>query len=132
MFGEAAYTTLHSGRYFADTNNPSVISKAKDDVIYTYTAPNTSTLRIMLWGGGPNWTPEVLRFGAPFPDALIGLNAGLAAYTEWHSAIVASRAFGIPFAVTEFMEASVELDKGLVRGLTVELPGGAGEWMKET
>lgn len=127
--------TLHSGRHFSDTTNPSLVSKAKEDVIYTYTAPSSlggGSLRIVLWGGGPNWTPDVLRFGAPFPDAIIGLNAGLAAYAEWQSVVVSSRAFGIPFAVTEFLEASVELDKGLVKGLTEELPEGADEWMKQT
>lgn len=87
---------------------------------------------MILWGGGPTWTPEVLRFGAPLPDAIIGLNAGLGAYQEWQSSIVSSRAYGIPFGVTEFMEASLELNQGLVKNLTVDLPQDASEWMKQT
>ncbi|KIJ45180.1 hypothetical protein M422DRAFT_207452 [Sphaerobolus stellatus SS14] len=135
FFGEPAYTILHSGKKFSNNDNPSIISKSKDDIVHTYTAPESlggGSIRLLLWGGGPKWTPDVLRFGAPFPDAIVGLNAGLAAYVEWQSAIVASRAFGIPFAVTEFMEASVALDKVLVNGLTADLPDDANEWMKET
>lgn len=135
FFGESPYMLLHSGRQFGSKD--SILSKdgADEDCVYKYTAPVSlggGSIRIILWGGGPTWTPEVLRFGAPFPDALIGLNAGLGAYQEWQSAIVSSRAYGIPFGVTEFMEASLELNKGLVTNLTVELPEGATEWMKQT
>lgn len=135
MFGEAAYTILHTGREFSDPSKPSLVGEAKDDIVYSYTAPLSSggsSIRIVLWGGGPIWTPDVLRFGAPFPDAILGLNAGLAVHPEWQSTVVSSRAFGIPFAVTEMMEASIELDKGLVGALTVDLPESATEWMKET
>ncbi|KAF8584978.1 hypothetical protein K439DRAFT_1410528 [Ramaria rubella] len=133
LFGTPAYMILHSARQITDSS--SVISKSEDDIVYTYNAPEecgSGTIRIVLWGGGPTWTPELLRFGAPVPDAIIGLNAGLGSFQEWQSAIVSSRAFNIPFAITDFMEASLELNRGLVNQLTVELPEEASEWIKET
>ncbi|GJJ13812.1 hypothetical protein Clacol_008069 [Clathrus columnatus] len=135
FFGESPYMLLHSGRQLGSSDSILSKSQTNDDGVYTYTAPTAlggGSIRIILWGGGLAWTPEVLRFGAPFPDALIGLNAGLSVYQDWQSVIVSSRAYGIPFGITEFMEASGELNRGLVTNLTVELPEDASEWMKET
>jgi hypothetical protein len=35
------------------------------------------------------------------------MNAGLSTYPEWQSAVLASCAFAIPFAITDYMEVSL-------------------------
>lgn len=78
--------------------------------VYMYKAPEASgsgTIRIELSRSGPYYDGTNLRvLRNEKPDAMIALNAGLSAYQEWRSLVLASRALAIPFAVTDYNEIS--------------------------
>ncbi|KAJ7443081.1 hypothetical protein B0H11DRAFT_2251154 [Mycena galericulata] len=58
------------------------------------------------------------------PDAIVALNAGLGSYISWHHVILLSSEFGIPFAVTDYVQGSlaqVRMD-AMEQALTSTLP----------
>ncbi|KXN82696.1 Zinc finger MYND domain-containing protein 15 [Leucoagaricus sp. SymC.cos] len=80
---------------------------ASQPYVHTYTAPDASggsTLRISLSDSGPIWGDHEIHTPCNRPDAMIALNANLAGYDQWELALLASRAYNIPFAVTESQE----------------------------
>ncbi|KAF5384280.1 hypothetical protein D9615_003256 [Tricholomella constricta] len=91
--------------------------------VYTYRAPKASgagTIRIELSRAGAFYDgTNISALRREKPDALLALNAGLATYAEWRPVVLASRALGIPFAVTDYSEASLRSD---IRLLFRQLP----------
>lgn len=89
--------------------------------IYTYAAPEVSgggKVRIALCQSGLLWDGmDVARLRNDKPDALIALNAGLGAYLEWLPVLYASRALGIPFAVTDYLEISLDTNVRILKRL---------------
>ena len=94
---------------------------ASQPFIYTYTAPDDafggSTLRISLSDSGPIWGDQSIHLPSHRPDAMIALNANLGGYDQWVLALLASRAYNIPFAVTENQEINIELCLSALRNL---------------
>jgi hypothetical protein len=86
-------------------------SLAGQDTMYSYTAPiacGSSTFSAHLWRHDDGfWTPQILGEHTE-PRAIIGLNAGLVNYPQWHPLLWAVYFGDIPFGVTEYMEKSVE------------------------
>lgn len=85
---------------------------ASQPYVYTYKAPDISggsTIRISLSDAGPIWGDHEIHSSSNRPDAMIALNANLSAYGPWQLALLASRAFNIPFAVTERQEVNIDL-----------------------
>ncbi|KAF8062305.1 hypothetical protein FPV67DRAFT_1563674 [Lyophyllum atratum] len=107
LFGPGVATILEKAQ-----EKPSCL--ASRPFAYTYKAPKVS--------GGATIRIELARCGSFFdganldllrkekPDAMIALNAGLSTYPEWRSAVLASRALAIPFAVTDYTEISLGSD----------------------
>ncbi|TDL14292.1 hypothetical protein BD410DRAFT_833121 [Rickenella mellea] len=98
MFGQRAYqlTTLAK---------PPVL--ASKEYVFEYTAPaeyGSGTLRIRFDKTGPFWDPKTLLFNRPYPypDALIGLNAGISCHEQWRPVLPISRSLKIPFGVTDY------------------------------
>jgi hypothetical protein len=93
---------------------------ASQPFAYTYTSQKVSgsgSIRIALSKAGSYWPGDdaaIARLRSSKPDAMIALNAGLSAYHEWKPAILASRAFSIPFAVTDYQEVSLACNIGLI------------------
>lgn len=91
---------------------------ARQSTIYSYTAPKSSGSGSIKISFSPSASPFLLgedlrgnaNTGIKRPDAMIAFNAGLATYLEWKSVVIASRAFSIPFAVTDYQEISMESD----------------------
>jgi len=93
---------------------------ASQPFVYTYTAPDASggsTLRISLSDSGPIWGDQTIHFPSHRPNAMIALNAHLGGYDQWVLALLASRAYNIPFAVTENQEINIELCLPALRNL---------------
>ncbi|TDL15667.1 hypothetical protein BD410DRAFT_853351, partial [Rickenella mellea] len=108
LFGQRAYqlTTL--------AKPPSL---ASGDYVFTYTAPpeyGSGTLRIRLDKTGPFWDPTTLLSDRPYPypDALIGLNAGISCHEQWRPVLSISRTLKIPFGVTDFNRQCLADDEG--------------------
>lgn len=87
------------------------------DPIFRYEAPKesgSSTLCIFLHKA-PSWTPaDATAAHSPYkskPDAILGPNAGLAAYPAWHPVIVWTLATNTPFGVTDYSEQSCETQR---------------------
>jgi hypothetical protein len=67
------------------------VSLATRETVWSYTAPGStggSSINIKLYSKSEYWTVDVLE--ELKPDALIGLNAGLATYNRWAEPIKAS------------------------------------------
>lgn len=45
---------------------------------------------------------------------MIACNAGLGSYSEWRPVVLASRAFAIPFAITDYQEISLDINVRLI------------------
>jgi hypothetical protein len=93
---------------------------ASQPFVHTYTAPDASggsTLRISLSDSGPIWGDHEIHTPSKRPDAMIALNANLGGYDQWQLALLASRAYNIPFAVTEREEVDIELCLPALRSL---------------
>lgn len=93
---------------------------ASQPYAYTYTAPDASggsTIRISLSDSGPIWGDHEIHIPSNRPDAMIALNANLGGYNQWELALLASRAYNIPFAVTERQEVNIELSLAALRSL---------------
>ena len=59
-------------------------SLATKETVWSYTAPDATgggSIKIKLYSKSQYWTADVLK--QLKPDALIGLNAGLATYSTW-------------------------------------------------
>lgn len=102
-------------------------------VVFSYTAPKIAgggSIRISLCGSF--WEDGTLqREGLKRPDALVACNAGLSTYPEWTPVILASRAFAIPFAVTDYNEISLRTDIALLEQLSVYDAGSMQLTLKE-
>ncbi|KAF5384285.1 hypothetical protein D9615_003253 [Tricholomella constricta] len=91
--------------------------------VYTYKAPKVAgggTIRIELSRAGIFY--DSLNFPAlrrEKPDALLALNAFFPTNSEWRAVAFASRALGIPFALTDICETTLRSD---VRLLLTRLP----------
>lgn len=86
---------------------------ASQPYAYSYKAPDISggsTIRISLSDSGPIWGDHEMHSSSNRrPDAMIALNANISGYVPWQLALLASRAFNIPFAVTERQEVNIDL-----------------------
>lgn len=104
---------------------PSCLASQARDYVFEYTAPQISgggTVRIALWHGVDRaqfWPGDIslAKLRSSKPDALIVCNAGLASYNQWRPVILASRAFKIPFAVTDYREISLDLTARVIQHL---------------
>jgi hypothetical protein len=66
-------------------------SLATKETVWSYTAPESTgggSIEIKLYSKSEYWTVDVLE--ELEPDALIGLNAGLATYDPWEEPVQAS------------------------------------------
>jgi hypothetical protein len=93
---------------------------ASQPYVHTYSAPDASggsTLRISLSDTGPIWGDHEIHTPENRPDAMIALNANLGGYDQWKHALLASRAYNIPFAVTDRQEINIELSLSTLRNL---------------
>lgn len=93
---------------------------ASQPYAYTYTAPDASggsTVRISLSDSGPIWGDQEIHIPAKRPDAMISLNANFGSYDQWQLPLLASRAYNIPFAVTERQEVNIDLSMSALRNL---------------
>lgn len=116
LFGSGVHKLVQESKKQGVDGSPLRKALAGDGNVFEYSAPpehGASTLRIRLHGDTPTWTPQELAKalasgkGGP-PDALIALNAGLGAYQGWNEVIHAAHGLDIPFAVTEYLEQSLE------------------------
>lgn len=85
---------------------------ASQPYAYSYKAPDVSggsTIRISLSDTGPIWGDHEIHTSSSRPDAMVALNANLSGYGPWQLALLASRAYNIPFAVTERQEVNIDL-----------------------
>ncbi|KAF9443141.1 hypothetical protein P691DRAFT_809413 [Macrolepiota fuliginosa MF-IS2] len=113
MFGPGVFRVLID----ADEDEDCLASQP---YAYTYTAPDAcggSTIRISLSDSGPIWGDHAIHTASNRPDAMIALNANLGGYDQWQLALLASRAYNIPFAVTERQEVNIELSLTALRDL---------------
>ncbi|GJE89312.1 zinc finger MYND domain-containing protein [Phanerochaete sordida] len=84
--------------------------------IFEYAAPRalgSGTLTVLLHTANALWTHrgmQALQHTAPelYPDALLALDAGLGTYTAWQEVLHVAHGVRIPFAVTEYLEQSLE------------------------
>ena len=106
LFGEGVTKLLEQAR-----RKPSCL--ASKPITYTYTAQKAAgsgCIHITLSKAGPYWpgnAADIAHLRSNKPDALIAMNAGLSTYPEWQPAVLASCAFAIPFAITDYMEISL-------------------------
>lgn len=87
---------------------------AAREYAYEYRAPEgcgSGSIRIQLYKASPIWDPLDIIPRKMIPDVLIGLNAGMTTYETWHPVFLTSRAFSIPFAITEFSRVSLATDE---------------------
>lgn len=92
----------------------------KQNVVFQYKAPKElggSIVVIILHGDDPLWTNDTflkalededrsVKLG--MPDVMIALNAGIGAYLSWGDVIENAHVAGIPFAVTDYLEITVD------------------------
>lgn len=106
MFGPGAADVLERAQ-----KNP--LCLAAQPVVFKYTAPKVSgggSICISL-GRACAWAEaDLARHGLQRPDALVACNAGLTTYPEWKPAVLAAHAFAIPFALTDYNEATLRTD----------------------
>ncbi|THH29345.1 hypothetical protein EUX98_g4854 [Antrodiella citrinella] len=109
MFGFSVHKLcLEAREYSTSLAAQSLVDKP----VFTYTAPvacGSSTLEIFLRGEAPRWpiqAPPTIP-----PDALVACNAGLASYSGWAEVIRIAHMLEIPFAVSEYMEQSAEVQR---------------------
>jgi len=106
LFGQGVTSLLAQAR-----RKPSCL--ASKPFVYSYTtekAAGSGSIRITLSKAGPYWpgdAADIARLRSNKPDAMIAMNAGLSTYPEWQPAVLASCAFAIPFAITDYMEISL-------------------------
>ncbi|KZS88091.1 hypothetical protein SISNIDRAFT_480037 [Sistotremastrum niveocremeum HHB9708] len=110
FFGNAVANLVHRAR----REYPN--SLATRDFVWEYKAPEISgggSLKIQLYSESGTWSEEVLEgpdgeIGREeLPDALVGLNAGIASYPEWTTPLKFAAMFDIPFAITEYAEQTI-------------------------
>lgn len=80
-------------------------SPAAQPVAYEYTAPGESgggSITVSLDGEQPYYTRASPGTSSDqWPNAIIGLNAGLIAYPQWPEVVATAFILDIPFATTE-------------------------------
>jgi hypothetical protein len=119
LFGPGVASLLAKAR------SKSSWSLASQPFVYTYTAQKVSgsgSIRIALSKAGPYWLgdiADIARLRSNKPDAMVALNSGLCSYQEWTPVVIASCAFAIPFATTDYMEVSLTSN---IRSLMQILP----------
>lgn len=104
---------------------------------FEHTAPESlgaGTVRILLEGRTALYDPlnNPLFMNDP-PDAIIALNAGLAAYPQWYSVYLGALMKQIPFAITEYCEQSLSTTHSLIRIAARQYPGmdQSSAWYKD-
>ncbi|TFK73086.1 hypothetical protein BDN72DRAFT_762426 [Pluteus cervinus] len=105
IFGKAAYNLIQ----LAKQSYPNSI--AAKNPVWEYTAPDSvggSTININLYDKAENWTRQAIVDEDKFPDAMIGLNAGLLSDNNWGDPMMFSALLEIPFAITDYMEQILE------------------------
>lgn len=101
------------------------ITRSLRPCLFEYTAPaacGSGRVRVFLDSDPAYYRPS--REPSEHPDAIVALNAGLGSYISWHHVILLSSEFAIPFAVTDYCEASlaqVRMD-ALEQAVTSTLP----------
>ncbi|KAJ7043648.1 hypothetical protein C8F04DRAFT_1028632 [Mycena alexandri] len=116
MFGE------HNSRAFERAKSRGL---APQPCVFEYTAPSMcggGTIRIFIDPSPPYYRPS--RDPSDHPDAIVALNAGLGSFISWQHVILLSIEFDIPFAVTDYCEASLAEVKWevLQQGVSSTLP----------
>ncbi|KZS88092.1 hypothetical protein SISNIDRAFT_460149 [Sistotremastrum niveocremeum HHB9708] len=110
FFGNAVAKLIHRAQ--REHSN----SLATREVVWEYKAPEISgggSLKIQLHSKSGIWSAAT--FERPdreidlkgFPDALVGLNAGIVTYPEWTQPVNFAATFDIPFAITEYAEQTI-------------------------
>ncbi|KAJ6577738.1 hypothetical protein B0H19DRAFT_1121209 [Mycena capillaripes] len=95
--------------------------------VFEYTAPAAcggGTVRVLLDFNPAETYYRPSREPSEHPDALVALNAGLGTYISWHHVILLSSEFSIPFAVTDYCQASLAEVRmeAMAQALTSTLP----------
>jgi hypothetical protein len=105
MFGASAYNLARQAK-------PSAI--AARQYAYEYRAAEqcgSGSIRIQLYKESAIWDPDDILPREMIPDVLIGLNAGMSAFSTWNPVFLTSRQLSIPFAITEFGRLSLAEDR---------------------
>lgn len=113
MFGSGVFRVLMEAE-----NDEDCI--ASQPYAYTYTAPDASggsTIKISLSDAGPIWGDQEIHIPSKRPDAMIALDANFDGCGQWQLALLASRAYNIPFAVTESQEVNIDFSMSALREL---------------
>ncbi|KAF9029783.1 hypothetical protein BDZ89DRAFT_696009 [Hymenopellis radicata] len=111
LYGTSAFVAMH---YHLPPPSGQVLS---------YTAPEScggGSIRVLLRGENtfsPSLDPHDYPDADAHPDALIALNAGLAAYPTWRQVMVYAMKFSIPFAVTDYQEKSLSMARQVCQTL---------------
>lgn len=111
FFGVAVHSIVNKAK-----KNSVAMRAKRDETVYTYTSPascGASTLSIFLHGQDQNWDPRLPFFQSRNnqPHAIVALNAGLNSYQSWQFVVMHCLAENIPFAVTDYAEQCVEVQK---------------------
>ncbi|KAJ7624505.1 hypothetical protein FB45DRAFT_1060792 [Roridomyces roridus] len=101
MFGPSVSKAVESGITMDYT-------ESARPLVFEYTSPascGSGTIRIFLDGHSTIYLPS--RGSAEQPDAIVALHAGLGTDSSWYPVIYQAAELSIPFAVTDYDEASI-------------------------
>ncbi|KZT32647.1 hypothetical protein SISSUDRAFT_1133057 [Sistotremastrum suecicum HHB10207 ss-3] len=130
IFGELALlfpycdlqVILFGASVFNASKNARKGTLAAKPILYECTAPKTlggGTIKITMHTKSPYYDPAQFK---ERPDAIIALNAGVTTYPEWFPVIIHSIKEDVPFAVTDYVDASLdECDRGIPGIISQEL-----------
>lgn len=116
MWGGSVHKLVQEAKKQGVEGSPLRKALAGNSAIFDYRAPEelgAGSITVDLHGDSPTWgrdsMTKMLNGGRnPVPDALIALNAGLGSYRSWHEVVHIAHGVGIPFAVTEYLQQSLE------------------------
>lgn len=116
LWGPSVHRLVQEASQQGVAGSPLRKSLKNNGQIFDYAAPDSlgsGTLKIILHADAPEWARVSMAQlhdarRELFPDALVALNAGLASYASWMEVITMAHLAGVPFAVTEYAEQSLE------------------------
>ncbi|KIP03311.1 hypothetical protein PHLGIDRAFT_77815 [Phlebiopsis gigantea 11061_1 CR5-6] len=129
MWGYCVHKLVQESKTQGVTGSPVRDAAGKHGLVFEYRAPDdlgAGAVSVYLKGEAPTWGKADLekalaaRGNHPHltPDVIIALNAGLGSYRSWYEVISIAHGVDIPFAVTEYLQQSLEFTvKYVVRAL---------------
>ena len=119
MWGYGVHKLVQESKKQGVAGSPVRDAAGKHGLVFEYQAPEdlgAGAVSVYLKGEAQTWgradLDKMLATGGnhphPSPDVIIALNAGLGSYRSWYEVISIAHGVDIPFAVTEYLQQSLE------------------------